>query len=404
MDYPKLRPLEAIPIPGERALCLRDPLGFCENPIVISEAGLLFLHFFDGQHSVRDIQTALTRAGGAIVLSDHIEAVIRQFDELHLLDSETFQRHRAEVIQRFRVEPLRQGVHAGQAYPDDAEAMRAYLDLLYRDADGAGAPPFEKNGNRVRAIMAPHIDLRNGGPCYTHAYRALAEGSEAGTFVILGVAHSGAENLFAATRKAFASPLGVLQPDHEFIDALASRVNFDLFHDEYAHCAEHSIEFQVVFLQHLFGNEVKIVPILVGGFHATTFAGKAPETDDRVASFIDAMRQTLTQYGDRAAVILSVDLAHVGMRFGDEEPLSDEFLDRVERADREFLRAAESLDAAAMLSTIRQNEDARRVDGYPGLYTLLRALPLSEGTLLRYAQAVNEEAQSAVSFASMVFR
>ena len=126
--------------------------------------------------------------------------------------------------------------------------------------------------------------------------------------------------------------------------------------------------------------------------------------DQRVASFIEGLGHVLQQWGDDAAVIVSVDLAHVGKRFGDEEPLSSHFLERVEREDREFLEAAESLDADRLLSTITKDNDARRLDGYPGIYTLLRALPLREGKLLRYEQTPNYAAESAVSFASMVFR
>ena len=114
MDYPRLRPLEILPVPGEHALCLRDPLGFCEQPVLVGSAGLVFLRFFDGEHSIRDIQTALTRATGDLILSEQIESVIDQFDNLRLLDSDKFRAYRDEVILQYRAEKVRAATHAGQ--------------------------------------------------------------------------------------------------------------------------------------------------------------------------------------------------------------------------------------------------------------------------------------------------
>jgi AmmeMemoRadiSam system protein B len=75
----------------------------------------------------------------------------------------------------------------------------------------------------VKGIIAPHIDLLRGGHCYAHAWHALAEAYEAGTFVILGTVHVPTQNLFTATRKSFKTPLGQMAADREFIDALAQR-------------------------------------------------------------------------------------------------------------------------------------------------------------------------------------
>ena len=34
--------------------------------------------------------------------------------------------------------------------------------------------------------------------------------------------------------------------------------------EDYCHAVEHSIEFLVVFLQHLFGSDIRILPVLCG--------------------------------------------------------------------------------------------------------------------------------------------
>ncbi len=399
---PRLRPLEIIPIPGE-GLLLRDPAGFFEQPVFVAEPAIPLLQWFDGDHTLLDLQTLLTRATGEFVSLDQVLRLVGQFDELLILDSERFHAHRRTQVAEFRALTVRPASHAGESYPADPAALQACLDGFYADAQGAGVPPFMRSGNAVRAVMAPHIDLRAGGPTYTHAYRALAEGASARTVVVLGVAHAGAAHGVAATAKDFDTPLGPVRTDRAFLDALAARLPFDPFHDEFVHRGEHSVEFQAVFLRHLFGDRVSLVPLLLAGFHEPLRAGLRPEQDDRLGAFFAALRETLTEWGDNAVVLLSVDLAHVGPRFGDEVDLTEPLLEHVAAEDLSFLQAAEALDPDRLLAEYLKDNDSRRVDGFPGLYTLLQVLALQSGKLLAYDQTVSPESGSAVSFASMAF-
>ncbi|MFN0152237.1 MAG: AmmeMemoRadiSam system protein B [bacterium] len=429
IEKPRLRNVELLPAPDGDGLFIRDPLGVCEQTLVLSPGAVRVLPWFDGEHSVRDIQFEVARGTGGIVHSEQLEKLIAALDEHLLLEGARFDARFAEIVREFHEAPVRRAAHAGQSYPADAAELRAWLAAFYVDPRGPGVAPIppsragaQRTGGagdaryagdavdasaasqapssaRVRAIVAPHIDLRAGGPCIAHAYKALLESTDARTFVILGVAHAGAENLFAATRKDFATPLGVTMTDHEFLDDLARNLPFDITADEFAHRTEHSIEFPVLFLQQILGLGVTIVPILVGGFEEMLAAGKRPEEDARVA----ALGGALTRRGDDVAVIASVDLAHIGARFGDSRAIDADFLAYVEREDRAFLDAAAARDPDALLAAIAKDFDSRRVDGFPAIYTLLRALPLAEGKLLRYEQHADEKAQSAVTFASLAF-
>lgn len=411
VEKPRLRNIELLPVPEGDGLFIRDPLGVCDQTLVLSPGAVRVLPWFDGEHTVRDIQFEFARGTGGIVHSEQLEALIAALDEHMLLEGERFDARFAEIVREFRDAPVRRAAHAGQSYPGDAAELRAWLASFYVDPRGPGVAPIppsraaarEPSGARVRAIVAPHIDLRAGGPCIAHAYKALLESTTARTFVILGVAHAGAENLFAATRKDFATPLGVTMTDHDFLDDLARNLPFDITADEFAHRTEHSIEFPVLFLQQILGLGATIVPILVGGFEEALAAGRKPEEDARVAAFIAALGGALARRGDDAAVIASVDLAHVGARFGDARAIDADFLGYVEREDRALLAAATARDADALLAAIAKDFDSRRVDGFPAIYTLLRALPLTDGHLLRYEQHADEKAQSAVTFASLAF-
>src|SRR5262249_8567206 len=154
-------------------------------------------------------------------------------------------------------------------------------------------------------ILSPHIDFLRGGPTYTWAYKELVERSDARVFVILGVAHQYCRHRFALTRKDFETPLGLARTDLAFVDQVAERAGMHLFADELAPRTEHSVEFQVVFLQYLLGGrrDFTIVPILVGSFHDLMDAGIDPIADAEVRRFVDALRAAEVAGGGRVAYI-----------------------------------------------------------------------------------------------------
>ena len=76
-----------------------------------------------------------------------------------------------------------------------------------------------------------------------------------------------------------------------------------------------------------------MVPILVSSFHEMVRAAATPANDERVRSFIEALRAELAADGRRACIIAGVDFAHVGKKFGDEKGVDDGFLDWVKRED-----------------------------------------------------------------------
>ncbi len=94
------------------------------------------------------------------------------------------------------------------------------------------------------------------------------------------------------------------------------------FDDELSHRTEHSIEFQVVFLQYLLGakRDFSIVPILVGSFHDLMERGIDPIEDPQVSRFVEALRAAEVVDGKRVAYIGGIDLCHVGPEFGDTQP------------------------------------------------------------------------------------
>src|SRR5438067_1469036 len=130
-------------------------------------------------------------------------------------------------------------------------------------------------------------------------------------------------------------------------------------------------------------------------------AGIAPEDDPRVPRFLEALDATIAASRRRVALVAGADLAHVGPRFGDPEPVSADDLERIGREDREMLAAVEAADAGAFFESVARDDDRRRICGLAPIYALLRALGGGRGALRRYAQW--PDPQGVVTFASVIF-
>ena len=167
--------------------------------------------------------------------------------------------------------------------------------------------------------MAPHIDLRLGGSTYTHAYRELAESEPPDLFVILGTGHMGLPELFSVSSKDFETPLGTAVLDRDFLGLLREQCQEPLFGEDLTHRSEHTIEFQIVFLQHLFPRQaIRILPLLCSFSYLELCTSPYSErTRPLFWMFIEGVRKAEEQSGKRVCWIASVDLAHIGPRYGD---------------------------------------------------------------------------------------
>jgi len=404
-DRPKLRPVEAFPVEagGKRGIALRDPAGFTDAVLVLPPPLLDIVSLFDGEHTVLDIQEVFMRRHGQILLTERLEEIRQALDEHGFLESESFAQRREAIEARFRASPTRPAAHAGAAYAAEREALSAQLGALFTHPEGPGAAGGDRRGGPINAIMAPHIDFHRGGPTYAWAYRELAERSDADLFVILGTCHAGMADPFALTLKDYETPFGPAPVDREFSAAIARRYGNDLLGSEGAHRSEHSIEFQAVFLRHAFAerHDFTIVPILASFLHESLAGGREPEADPRVPRFLDALGETIAASRRRVCVIAGVDLAHVGPRFGDAEPVGPSRLASLESEDRATLEAVAAVEPRAFYESVAKDGDSRRICGLSPIYTLLRCLPGRSGRLLRYAQW--PDPQGVVTFASLVF-
>ncbi|HEY2106381.1 MAG TPA: AmmeMemoRadiSam system protein B [Candidatus Binataceae bacterium] len=406
MDTPRIRAVEAFPVEhqGQTMICLRDPMAIAPQPILLGMGGYFLITQFDGRHTLAEIREAYARQFGEVLAAGKIEELIEALDQAFYLDSENFARRRAAVRDEFNASSERGAIHAGLCYEGDARRLRDEMAAFFDPPQGPGRSPQRRNNRAPAGLIAPHIDPRRGGPAYAHAYFELMGCEPPELFIILGTSHYGSgPELFSATLKNYATPLGAVQTDRDFVARLARRYSAgDLFADELLHRNEHSIEFQALFLAWALGTlGYQVVPILVSSFHEMVAAGRMPAADSRVRSFIEALRAELAADSRSACIIAGVDFAHVGRKFGDERAADEDFVKWVGQEDHALIENILRGDPEGFFHAIDKDKDRRRICGLSPMYTQLELLRGRSGRLLKYDVALEPPTQSAVSFASL---
>jgi len=405
-DFPRLRALEALPHyeDGRTLVVLRDPTLISEQLLVVSPELLELFPLFNGKNSVRDIQVELSRRQGRIVHLEELTRLLEYLDEAHFLDNPDFRSYEDQILEEFRSATVRKPRHAGVAYPGTANELREQLDGFYVHPEGAGRP-VGAEGRDIKAIVAPHIDLRSGGPAYTHAFRALGESSLPDLFLILGTGHMGLPEMFSISSKAFETPLGTSEVDLDFLAAVREQLPEPLFAEDISHRYEHTIEFQLIFLHHLLeGRPARILPVLCS-FSYRDFDGEDGTRESRLRfdRFIEGLQTAERKTGKRVTVIASVDFAHIGPRYGDAFTPDDGTIAQVAAADALMLDGLCTGDPGRFFSFVAEEQDRRRICGFPALYTMLRLKPGLKGRLLCHRHTIVDDGGSFVTYGSLVF-
>jgi MEMO1 family protein len=406
LERPKLRPVmpRRVMHEGQAFVVLQDLCGALAEQILLPVDGYdHIVRHFDGRSTLGEIQARVLRQTGMFLSLTDLESLVRRLDAAMIIEGPTF----AAFYQNYRESGRRPAALAGRSYAATVRALRTQLEQFFVDAHGSGIPTAGANARAsgLRGILSPHIDFQRGGPVYTWSYKELVEKSAADTFVVLGVAHQYCRRRFALTCKDFETPLGMVPTDRAFVDRIASLAGRDLFDDELSHRTEHSIEFQVVFLQYVLGGsrEFTIVPILVGSFHDLMERGIDPINDPEVSRFVQALKAAERSSGKKVVYIGGIDLCHVGPEFGDPTLVEPGLQEQVRRFDDEMLAKAAAGDAAGWFRTAAGVRNRWRVCGLAATYTMLHAMGPSRGRLLKYKQAIDDRRTCCVSFASMVF-
>ena len=419
---PRMRHVDVIPVEvqGRQAFYLRDPLAFAAEPLVLGTAGLFIVSQLDGRRTAAQVRSAALRQfpGSNVGLAE-IRRLLGSLSKGCYLDDHVAAARIARVRGEFEGAEVRPAWHAGTAYPRDQRELAAMLDRFFAAAPAPDAAAAVRVNSRYQlaAVMCPHVDLRAGGEIYPPAFRALAAAAAGDPpvelYVILGVAHNGGtepgKSFAIASDKHHATPLGQASTERRLIEEWSRRAGRDVTDQQWLHRTEHSVEFPLLFLQYMQAHaelpRFAVVPVLLGGVDRYLHAGENPLQAPEVAAELTALRAAVRVSGKRALYLLSVDLAHVGPKFGHRERVDDDAAAACEQADRGLLSFAERFDAAGFTRALHADRNCRNVDAVSGLFSLYPLLAGAEcrGALLSYGQNRQPDTGSLVSYASMAF-
>lgn len=397
---PKLRPLQfkaSTRFPGGYEIL--DPSGISTSVLSVSGPTAVVLSHMDGHRSRADIQANFLRRFGRMLYSEDLERLIGQFDEAGFLEGPSFDRHVAELTRQYReapARPLNDESSLGAPVGELGSFLAAMLDgSLKRDSTA---------DRQILGIVAPHLDYARGAPCYSSAYGRLADRTNATRFVILGTNHFGRASTVVGTRKDFATPFGTVPCNRGLVSRLEEHCGVDLCEGEFDHAREHSVELQVVLLKHVMGDRAfEIVPFLCPDPCADAWEGAGNRRGSHLRRFAEGLRQALDD-DPSIFLIAGADLSHVGRYFQDERELDAESLARVESSDRGALAQIEASEPESFLTCVSGTANATHICSVGCIFTLATALVgRARPRLLRYHQAVTQEAENCVTCAAIEF-
>ncbi len=152
----------------------------------------------------------------------------------------------------------RQPVVAGSFYPGSKMALTEEIEKLFKES------PEKPSDSNVWALISPHAGYVFSGAVAASAYASIPETARYDNVFIIGSSHhvsfSGAS---VYTRGDYITPMGKVKVNRSLGEKLIKDGNLFTFYEN-AHTSEHSIEVQIPFLQHLFGSDLQIVPIVIG--------------------------------------------------------------------------------------------------------------------------------------------
>ena len=279
---------------------------------------------------------------------------------------------------------IRRPTVAGQFYEGDAEALRAQIKNCFLHELGPKKLPtvnLHIHPRNIVGMICPHAGYMYSGPVAASAFYELALDGKPDTVVLMGPNHTGyGSALSLMSEGVWRTPLGDVEIDTEMANEITHETSL-IDVDELAHRYEHSIEVQLPFLQFLYGNTFKIVPIcfLMQDYDSAVEVGRALE------EVLDATN---------TVVIASSDMTHY-------EPAKT-----AAAKDQAALKAVTDMDAKRFYETVEtQNITACGYAPITALITYANGV-CAKAQLLNYHNSgdITGDHSSVVGYAAVSFK
>jgi len=405
--YPALRNIQYSPMKQgeEQYIVLWDPSGLSSEKLIIPLNFFYLFQFLDGEHSLEQVGVEYLKKYGEFLMPDKLDQLIDDLDQKLFLEGDRYEQAKAAALRAYREAPTRKPQFAGKSYEDNPEKLREQIAGFFTSKEGPKPDPSENAGKLIKGLIAPNYEPKEAGPLYAWAYKELKEAESPDVFVVIGIGHAGLDEPVAVTDKDFETPLGVVPVNRPIMEYVKAKGGEKLFTEEIRHQKEHSIEFQLPFLQETVGKEkaISIVPIL-SSFPPITFID--PDLKDianQIEQFASLVKEAIAASGQKVCIIASANLAHIGLRYGDNTAPTDFSFHRCMQTDLEMLKQVEEVNAQGFAQFLITEQDKRHVLGFSAIYLLLKLIDAEKGEVLRYDREIVDQFNSTITYASAAF-
>lgn len=429
---PRLRPLRGFPVQGQtpdgqtvQMLGLVDARQVSEKMVVVPPAVQQLLPLMDGSRGLDDIVGQVGKGLTRKLLED----LVAQFDDAGFLEGPVFEgmmaRARAEFDASANLPPASSAAFAdalvNHAHGDKAtDELRAqegprrmrevFDDWINKTLEKADKPSFD---SLPRGIVAPHIDYPRGWQNYAGVYGRMRVCDRPRRVIVLGTNHFGFGSGVVGCDKGFSTPLGTCAVANDVLTSMKQKVGDALFEHRTDHEREHSIELQIPWIQHVFGQDDRgeFVPVFGALVHDPA-VNNGQSYDGRgvaLAPFVEALRATIAELEGPTLVVSSADLSHVGQAFGDQKPLIGDapdavnFRNGVMQHDMNMLQLVQERKPADLISAMAWQQNPTRWCSTGNLAATLMTLTPERVQMISYQAAADPQGTAMVSSASMAF-
>jgi len=278
---------------------------------------------------------------------------------------------------------------AGSFYPAGEADLRKSIEDSYLHKLGPRRLPKvggTGSASGLKVCVCPHAGYAYSGPVAAHSYLDVSELSKPDLVVIVGPNHYGIGSGVATYGEGeWETPLGRVA-----VNAAATKRIMELADmvavDKVAHRREHSIEVQLPFLQHIYGDGLSFLPI--------SLAFQDKSTARSLGKGLATLLEAYAGGKGRAVLVASSDLTHY-------EPAA-----QAREKDGALLKHVERLDIDAFYTTLERRDIT--ACGYGAIASVMEAcrlLGFSKARVNAYATSgdVTGDNEAVVGYPSVSF-
>lgn len=204
---------------------------------------------------------------------------------------------------------VRKPAVAGSFYAGQEKSLRSQIRSSFTHRLGPGDIPKvnDRGDRRIIGLVCPHAGYMYSGPVAANSYAALAQDGRPEVAILIGPNHrrQGAD-IAIDSADHWQTPLGSTPVDVQLAADIQSKTRGAQL-DSVAHLYEHSLEVQLPFLQYLYGESIRIVPILMASQDLTVSGdlGRAIAAAGQSANLVIIASTDLTHYEPQQKAVMS---------------------------------------------------------------------------------------------------